>query len=386
MSVLGPDSTAVSVIRVALDASCTAKRERTGVARYAVCLIDAMLQVASDDTFVLGFRASRVKRHRFRYRPDAANARVRYFVDRGLRWWLGRPDVFHGLDARLPRARGFPAVVTLHDVAPAEHADIATAGFREKKLAAYEWIAERADRIICVSAATRDAFRRRFDVPADRFDVIHHGLEERFRPASADRVRAVLEPLGIARPYALFVGLLSARKNLTPLIRAFDQVAADVPDLALVLAGGRGHGAEDVDRAIDAARHRDRIIRPGFVSDDALPLLYAGARAFVLPSRNEGFGIPILEAMACRAPVIAADVPVAREVAGDAARLVDPDDDAALAGALADLAASEDAPERTARIERGAALAARYSWRAAATKTLAAYRRAIESHGSGNTT
>ncbi len=362
-------------MRVALDISCAAKPHRTGVARYATCLADAMLRAFPDDAFTLGVRASRWRRRSHRYAPGAANARARWFVEPLLGTTLGPFDVFHGLDARLPRRRGFPTVATLHDIGGAADAAIADAGFREKKRAAYAWLAERADRIVCVSAATRDAFRAWFDLSEERFAVVHHGIEPRFTAPDRTAIDRTLSRLGVRKPYLLFVGLLSARKNLLPLVRAFDRVARARDDLSLVLAGGRAHGFEEVAAAIASTRARDRVVLPGFVADADLPALYAGAELFVFPGLAEGFGLPMLEAMACGTPVVAADVPVAREVVGEdggPAVLCDTTDDDALARALLHVVGN---PTRGRALrEAGRAHAATFTWERAARATMDVYR------------
>lgn len=363
-------------LRIALDASCAAKRERTGVARYATCLLDALARAGAGDQFTVGYRLSRFRRRRHAHRPAGDNVRVRWFTDALAKLLLGPFDLFHGLDARIPPDARFPRVATLHDVAPALAEGIASRGFRDKKQAAYCRLAAEADRIICVSKATRDQFQRLFDLPAARFAVIHHGIEPRFRPLAPDEVERALEPLRVRRPYLLFVGLLSARKNLVPLVAAFDKLARKIGNLRLVLAGGAAHGFEQVGAAVSRSPHRARIVLPGFVPDAALPALYAGAEAFVFPSRHEGFGIPMLEAMACGVPVVAADTAVAREVAGDAALLVDTDDPLALAEAL--LRLHGDPQARGDLVARGAARAAGRSWDDAARRTLAVYHEVLE--------
>lgn len=359
-------------LRIALDASCTAKRERTGVARYAACLIEALAEAAPDHRFVLGCRLSRFRRRRHRFLPAAPNVRARWFVDRFARTCLGPFDVFHGLDARLPRGGRFPAVATVHDLGPLEDAAVAGERFRTKKLAAYRHLAERADRIVCVSAATRDAFRRLFPVPDERFAVVHHGLEPRFAPADAASERAVRERYRLRGPYLLFVGLVSARKNCARLVAAFERLAAARPDVQLALAGGSAHGGEEALDAIAASPHRARIATLGFVPDQDLPPLYSAAAAFVYPGLHEGFGLPLLEAFACGAPVVAADVPVSREVAGDAALLVDARSAAAIAAGLERVLGEPGLARALA--ERGRARAARFTWRSAAERTLEIYR------------
>jgi len=365
--------------RIAFDASAAAKRDRTGVARYAVCLLEALLARYREDQFtrfILGYRLSRLRRHRFRFHPREPNARLAYFAEPFERLTLGAFDLFHGLDARIPARGAYPKVVTLHDVAPALRAEIASSGFRERKQRTYRTIARSADRIICVSRATRDAFGELFELPEERFAVIHHGLEGRFRPVSKDQFGPVLERLGVRQPYLLFVGLLSERKNCVTLIEAFDRIAAELPELQLVLAGGRAHGFERIGERLSRSRHAGRIVLPGFVADDDLPALYSGALAFVFPGENEGFGLPLLEAMACGVPVVAADTPVSREVAGDAACLLDMSDPQALAFGLAQL--SNDEPRRQDLTARGQRQAGCFTWREAAERTMAVYRDVLE--------
>jgi glycosyltransferase involved in cell wall biosynthesis len=359
---------------VAFDASCTAKPQRTGVGRYAACLLDALiprLAARGDTSVTLGYRLSRWRRASFRYRHAAACVRERWFLDALAAPLLGHHDVFHGLDARLPRGLSGKSIATLHDVGAIAERDISSAGFRDKKFAAYRDLQERADRIVCVSQATRDAFRALFPAPESKFAVVHHGLEPRFAPPDAESRIALRARLELPERYILFVGLLSSRKNLTVLVEAFSRLASRDSSLWLVLAGGRAHGSDAVDAAIERSAHRDRIWAPGYVSDADLPALYAEARAFVFPGLAEGFGMPMLEAMACGAPVIAADRPVTHEVAGDAAVTFDGADSSALAATIERVIA--DSSERSTLLARGMARAAEFSWDAAALRTLSIY-------------
>ncbi|MCC7173422.1 MAG: hypothetical protein IT459_23460, partial [Planctomycetes bacterium] len=135
-------------MRIGIDVSALAKRERTGVARYGVALLDALLPLAERETFVLGCRLSRLRRARFRYAPRRANATMRWFVDVAPRLALGELDVFHGLDARIPPRAPFPCVATLHDVGAVELDAIANSGFRAKKHDAFATLAREARRIV----------------------------------------------------------------------------------------------------------------------------------------------------------------------------------------------------------------------------------------------
>jgi glycosyltransferase involved in cell wall biosynthesis len=208
-------------------------------------------------------------------------------------------------------------------------------------------IARRARMVLTVSEFSRRELREVLGVAADRVTVISEGVDERFRPevdASAVRAR-----FGLTKPYVLALGTASARKNLAALDEVVPKLAAQ--GLELVVAGS--------DRAYlrapaTAAR------RIGYVPDPDLPGLYAGARAFVMPSRYEGFGLPCLEAMAAGVPVVAADAGALPETCGDAALLVSPDDPPGIAAAL--LEACWDETSRDGLIAAGLRRAAEHSW------------------------
>jgi glycosyltransferase involved in cell wall biosynthesis len=355
-------------MRVAIDASATAKRERTGVSRYATSLLDAVFELSERPEITLAYRLSRFRRSRFRYRPPLPrDARERWFQDGVAGLLIGACDVFHGLDARLPRGVEVPLVATLHDVGAVEHAAIASARFRDRKLTAFEDLAERATRIVCVSRATADAYARLFPVAAERLAVVHHGVDPRFVKPTAEVREELRARLALPPRFLLFVGLISTRKNLVNLVRAFDRVAATRRDLHLVLAGGAAHGFDDIAAAISGSASRDRVRLPGFIADADLPALYSLAELFVFPGLVEGFGLPLLEAMACGTPALAADRPVSREVAADVAHLADCEDDAALAAAI-DAALDESPRER--RVVEGIARAATFTWAEAARRTV----------------
>jgi glycosyltransferase involved in cell wall biosynthesis len=198
-----------------------------------------------------------------------------------------------------------------------------------------------------------------FGVPAERIHVVPNGVAPRAPGDPAAGRRQARNDR-----YVLAIATIEPRKNLATLVRAFDAVAADEPDLALVIAGARGWDTHEFDAALAGARAADRIVVAGRVSDVERADLLAGATLLAYPSRYEGFGLPPLEAMCCGCPVIAADAASIPEVCGDAALYFDPASPADLAGKLAALMASE--AERRALALRGRARAARFSWREAA--------------------
>jgi alpha-1,3-rhamnosyl/mannosyltransferase len=196
-------------------------------------------------------------------------------------------------------------------------------------------------------------------------------------PADASG-RGALAGLG-SWPYVLALGTIEPRKDLPALVRAFDAIADDHRDLRLVVAGADGWGSAPFDEAVARAAHRDRVVRLGYVTDAARGALLAGARVFAFPSRYEGFGFPPLEAMAAGVPVVATAAGALPEVLGDAAALVSPGDDDALASGLA--VVLDDDARRDRLVRAGMARAAHYSWTSCAAGLVELYRRAVCERG-----
>jgi glycosyltransferase involved in cell wall biosynthesis len=219
---------------------------------------------------------------------------------------------------------------------------------------------------VTVSEHSRRELVELLGADPDRITVVRPGVDERFTPgADIERSRAAL---GLTRPYVLTVAAHGARKNLPALATAARRLRAE--GLELVVAGGtRAHLAAD--SAVDGARH------VGYVPEEHLPGLYAGASAFVLPSRHEGFGLPCIEAMASGTPVVASNRGALPETCGDAALLVDPDDHDAIADAVLSAALDASAAQRLRRA--GLARAATLSWERAAREVDAVLRDAASS-------
>lgn len=238
------------------------------------------------------------------------------------------PDVVHAASLGYPVATKKPFVVTVHDLGPLTH----RAFFRKARPFVMRRAlaqAARADAVVCVSAFAREEFLRvAGEGVRPRTHVVSEGAAP-LPPADHDGFAA----LGLTKPFVLAVGQASPRKNFDGLVAALARLGDAVPH-HLVVAGGTGWDAGAFDAAIRDHHMADRVHKTGFVSDGVLAALYARASAFALPSFYEGFGLPVLEAMAAGVPVIASNVSALPEVAGDAALLVDPSDTKALAGAL----------------------------------------------------
>ena len=367
-------------MRIGIDCSCVAKEERTGVARYCSSLLHALVSVTEpDDRVTALYRLSRLKRRRWFERVDDPRFSTSVFQDRMGTVPPRKLDVAHGPDLRLPLVPGVPAVSTVHDLSALDVPGIARESFKVRKRAALQLVTERAAQILCISEFTRNAFLTRYPAAESRTRIVPLGLADRFFARDADEIERVRAELGLRGRYLLFVGQIAARKNLLPLLQAFTELRTEkrFADLQIVLAGPVQTGGDDIVDRIAASGCADAVHLPGFVGDDVLPALYAGAAAFCFTGKAEGFGLPILEAMACDCPVVVADAGASAATAGGAAIVVPPDDVGALTDALAALL--EAGSVRDDLVRRGRVHASHFSWRETARKTLEAYRVAVSS-------
>jgi glycosyltransferase involved in cell wall biosynthesis len=271
----------------------------------------------------------------------------------------------------MPHRGDTPTVVTVHDLTfftnPEWHESAKVAFFTR----AIRYAAHHAAAIICVSELTRRMLQE-FVAPSVPVVVAPHGVDlARFTPHDADDERRLAE-VGIEGPYVAFVGTLEPRKGLDVVLDAFATLAATMPELRLVVVGQRGWGMGPIETALATHPAAERIIQPGYLADSLLPAFLRHARAVVYPSRGEGFGLPVLEALACGAPVVTTRGTVMEEVAGGAARLVPIGDATATAAALRELIDLDDGA-RMAIGDLGRARASEFTWERSIERHLEAY-------------
>jgi glycosyltransferase involved in cell wall biosynthesis len=281
-----------------------------------------------------------------------------------------RLDLLHGLAFVAPLMRSCSTVVTVHDLSFALFPEFFR-GANAAYLRLFTRIScRRAARIIAVSENTRADVMRLYGAPGERVEVIPHGVDPAFHPRPAAEVAEFRRARALPERFVLFVGTLEPRKNLVKLIEAFSNLP--VSNLKLVLVGGKGWYYDQIFAAVERLNLKDRVIWAGYVPNGDLPMWYNAADVFAFPSRYEGFGMPVLEAMACGAPTVTSTTSSLPEVAGDAALTVPPDDVGALADALH--RALEDAELRQELRAKGIARAARFTWEEAARRTAVVYR------------
>jgi glycosyltransferase involved in cell wall biosynthesis len=236
--------------------------------------------------------------------------------------------------------------------------------------------ARRARRVIAISESTKRDVVDLLGVPADRVDVVYCGTDESFHPLPAAAVDHFRRERALPERFILFLGTLEPRKNVQALVRAYGRWHAAEPGIPkLVVGGGKGWYYDQIFTEVEALGLAGEVIFPGYIGQEELPLWYNAADLFVYPSRFEGFGLPVLEAMACGTPVVTSSVSSLPEVAGDAALLVPPDDEAQLIDAMR--RALGDKALRQEMRAKGQTHAATFTWERTARQTVAAYERAL---------
>jgi len=338
-------------LKISLDATYQLDRNPSGVSVYSGEILYGLATAHSEAEFLFCYRPHRFLRSFSGSLP--ANCRRR------LLWndWPRAADLFHGLNQRIDSAGHRRTVSTFHDLFVMS-GDYSTPEFRRKFATQARIAAERSDLIIAVSSFTAGQVQDLLKVEPARIRVIPHGA--RRAPASAAPVTR--------EHMILFVGALQRRKNIVRLVEAFEQTA---PGWKLALAGSLGFGAQEALDRIEASPRRADIQALGYVSGAMLEDLYRRASIFAFPSLDEGFGMPVLDAMSRGVPVLTSNVSALPEVSGDAARLVDPTDAAAIAEGLRELI--ENQALRQELIGKGLARSREFTWEKAVEGTWKVY-------------
>lgn len=363
-----------SMIVIDIDASRVTVAQRTGTERYSYELITALDHVASSD---IHFRLY-VNGRRDQLPPVSERAtihdirlpRLWTHLRLGPTSWRTRPHVLF-VPAHVVPLLHPPTVVTIHDVGYRAFPETHPARRRLELELTTRWNLRAARHVITISHATKRDLINWYGADPDRITVTHHGCSSIFAPPADPRVvAAVTAHYGLGqRPYLLYIGTVQPRKNLSRVIDALALTIAAGYDLDLVIVGKRGWLSEPIERRAGELGIANRVHFTGFVADADLPALLAGALAFVFPSLYEGFGMPVVEAMACGTPVITSNSSSLPEIAGDAALLVDPLDTNAIAAAIMRL--NDDHDLRATLRQRGLARARLFNWETCARQTLA---------------
>jgi len=354
-----------------------------GIGRYTYNLVQALAKAAPEDSFVL------------LHNPQLVNTRydLKILQNPNLKivpvevptfslaeeWRL--PSVVRHLRLNLlhspyyikPYLLPCPSLVTIHDLIPKLYPQYMPSLW---KRAIFEVTIRLAvasvRRVICVSQSARDDLVRLLGVAPSKVSVTPEGVDERFQPLEGEVVMRLRQRYDLPEGYILNVGVNKPHKNLVRLVEAFAKVKTG---RKLVLAGKEDPRYREVHEVVEQLSLQDRVVFLGQVPEDDLPALYSGAALFVFPSLYEGFGLPLLEAMACGVPVVCSSTSSLPEIAGRAAVTVDPLDASQLTRALEWVLG--DADLRASMREEGLKQAARFSWERTAKETLAVYRQVL---------
>ncbi len=348
-------------LRIGLDATYALDREPTGVAVYSREILAGVAQLCAAGQLppAVGPVRAYLRPHRLKA-SFRTGAQLPPHVTRRLLTdaWAPGVGLFHGLNQRLPAHKRQRATVTFHDLFVMT-GEYSTPEFRRRFTLLARQAAERADLIITVSHFTAAQVRDLLGVASARIRVIYHGVHAPTEVA----------PLSGRQPWLLHVGALQSRKNVLRLIEAFEQTP---PGWRLKLAGGAGYGSEAILDRIAQSPRVGEIDVLGYVSRAELESLYARSSVLAFPSLDEGFGIPVLEAMAYGLPVVTSSRSATVEVAGEAAVLADPASVDSIAAGLTRV--MEDVGLRQTLQKAGEARAAAFPWTRAVAETAAVYR------------
>lgn len=353
--------------RISFEVSSMSLSRPTGVGRYIEKLVGSMLDLTAEEfDYSLLYKLSRFSKRKDWWRPD--RIKVRLFQEQ-FKLFFGKQDLIHGLDCYVPNWKKTIKLASIHDLAilKLKNQNISSQRFYDSRVRLYKQTAALADGIITISQTTAKDISEWLGVSEEKIFVTPLGVEEVYKPVSADRIEDVKKKYGINRSYFLFVGSISERKNTERLVKAYGLSKAS-DDIQLVLAGEKSFQWEKTAKEIESSNLNKKVIVPGYVDDEDLPALYSGAAGFLFPTFYEGFGLPILEAMSCGTPVLTGDKGAASETSGGHAVIVDVYDVEAIAEGI-------DKLVKTTQFQKDEAMkyASEFTWKKCAQKTLEVY-------------
>ncbi len=368
---------------IGIDASRTALTERTGTENYSLNLIHHLLMLETNHRFRLYFN--------WQPGPDLFPARPQldlWYIPFPRLWThvrlsremiLNPPDVLFVPAHVIPLFHPRCSVVTVHDLGYLYYPQAHPAWDRRYLHWSTRWNARVATHLIADSQATKNDLVECYRVAPERITVVYPAGPEDMAPVENEEViNETKSRYNITGDYVLYVGTLHPRKNLVRLVEAFHRMEKR-GEVKLVIAGKKGWLYDDIFRRVEELGLQAEVIFPGYVPDDDLPALLSGARLFTLPSLHEGFGLSVLEAMACGTPVLCSNVTSLPEVAGQAALLVDPLDVDDIAAAME--RGVDDERLRAELVAKGFDQVKKFSWERCARQVMAVIEQAGERGG-----
>jgi len=363
----------------------------TGVSNYTKQLVEALLKIDRKNQYILFGSSLRLNKKLTGFKKQLSQYKnVEFKITHyppfllAFLWnklhifpiekFLGEVDVFHSSDWTQPpvRSQRTKKVTTVHDMIAylfpsSSHPKIVSNQKRRLKIVKAE-----VDAIITDSETTKEDLVKFLEIPQEKVTVVYLASSVIFKPQDDDKVKEVLEKYKIKKPYILSVATWEPRKNIQKLVDVFEKIQKENPNLSLVLTGKHGWGQNP------SFKDNDRIVSTGFISEDDLTALYSGCRVFVYPSLYEGFGLPILEAMACGTPVITSNNSSMTEIAKDAAILVDPRSENQIKRAI-EMVLNLNLDSYQKMVNASLNRARQYTWIKTAKETLKVYEEVVKS-------
>ncbi len=372
-------------MKIGIDARSLLRQERAGLEQYLANLIFNLAKIDRENQYFLFFNFIRPQYQKFLPQLTSENfhniiCRIpskimnRLFkIHFPVEFCIGKLDIFHGPRHRLLPSIFARCVLTIHDLMFLAHPEFLKP----------EWVKsfekeipngiKRADLIIADSEFTKNEIIEKWNISQEKIKVTYLGVGEEFYPIEDEIIIAkVKHKYGIKNKYILYVGNIEPKKNLIRLIEAFFQLRNSITGYNLVITGGKSWFFDHVFQKVNELNLQKEVIFTGYISDEELPALYNGADIFIFPSLYEGFGIPVIEAMACGTPVITSNVASLPEVVGEAGVLVDPFNLEEITTAMYQLLT--DTNLHTKLKEKGLQRAKLFSWEKTARETLAVYK------------
>jgi glycosyltransferase involved in cell wall biosynthesis len=365
---------------IGIDGSRLSIGERTGTETYSFHLLQALATLQANEPVRVYLNAPDPPGELSSDFEYVAMPFPRFWTHGRLSWEMVRrpPGVLfvpsHVVPLWHPRS-----VVTIHDLGYLHEPEAHTPSQRRMLDWTTRWSCRAATKIIAISNATRFDLVKHYGVDEQKIRVIYHGISSSMTRASDHAIEEVKAKYGLPNRYILFVGTVQPRKNIARIAAAMKIVSDSGLPQILVVAGKAGWLSEEVEQAIAATGRPDLLMRIGYVADRDLAALYSGADVFCFPSMYEGFGLPVLEAMACGTPVVTSTRSSLPEIAGDAAVLVDPTSVESIGAALVRVLSNPD--ERVRLVDAGRRRAHQFSWEVCAKETLELLLEVRDKHG-----
>jgi glycosyltransferase involved in cell wall biosynthesis len=355
---------------IGIDANRSYRAQATGTERYSRRIIEHLLQIERPGIrFRLYFNDPPPQDAPLTNAESRILPARKFWTHRRLstEMWQDPADLLFVPSHVLPLIHPNRSVVTVHDLGYLYEADSYTASTRLQLKLTTRWNAHRASHLIAISEATRRDLERQCGVTSRRITVVHHGIDEQFQPVSKAEVDSFRRRMRLPERFVLCLSTIQPRKNLERLISAFERVSAGDESIHLIMAGKIGWLSEPITNRVHQSPYRDRIRLLGHLPDPQLPLLYNAATGFALPSLYEGFGLPVLEAMACGVPTLLSNRGALPELAGADAVVIDPLDIDAIATGIIQIL---DRRRWQEGIQKRIAHARQFRWADAARQTL----------------